>query len=193
MIDLKLLHDCGFSDVKQLEDNIFCVSNFLSKEELNTFDKIIDSLSEDDWNKLNYLQDPDWEDKFYEYKDELISSIVRNKLDKLMFGLSGSVVYGFNRILRQRPKDHMIPHVDAIFDTVSKLNRDYASIVYLNDDYVGGELSYINLNIEIKPPAGSLMIFKTGSKYLHEVKPVSGNKTRYCLPAWIFSNTVDKE
>ncbi len=193
MIDIKLLHDCGFSDVKQLEDNIFCIPNFLSKEEVDIFLNIINGLEDKDWNKLNHLQDPDWEDKFYEYKDELVSHKIRGKLDKLLSKIPRSEVYGFGRILRQRPKDNMVPHVDATYDEASKLNRDYASIIYLNDDYEGGELSYINLNIVTKPPAGSLMIFKTGSKYLHEVKMVSGDKTRYCLPAWIFSLPVDKE
>ena len=157
------------------------------------FLNIVARLKDEDWNKLNHLQDPDWEDKFYEYKDESISHAIRGKLDKLLSKIPGSEVYGFNRILRQRPEDNMVPHIDATYDEASKLNRDYASIIYLNDDYEGGELSYINLNLVTKPPTGSLMIFKTGSKYLHEVKMVSGDKTRYCLPAWIFSSPVDKD
>lgn len=193
IIDLGLLEDCGFMNVKQLEKNIFCIPNFLSKDELKIFTNIIDKLSEDDWNKLNNFQDSDWQDKFYDYNDEQLASIVRDKFNKLLSFLSNSVVYGLGRILRQRPQDMMNAHVDETYDSFNKLNRDYAVVIYLSDDYTGGELSFVNLNIKIKPDAGSLMIFKTGEKYLHEVKTVNEGKIRYCLPAWIFSSSVDKE
>lgn len=193
MIDLELLHRSGFTDAEQIEENIFCIPDFLPKDKIDIFFKIINGLSDDEWSKLNHLQDPEWQDKFYEYTDEKIASTIRGELEKLLSVLPGSVVYGFNRILRQRPKESMVAHADITYDKVNKLNRDYASIIYLNDDYAGGELSYVQLDIAIRPPAGSLMIFKTGNRYEHEVKTVYGDKPRYCLPAWIFSPLVDKE
>jgi predicted 2-oxoglutarate/Fe(II)-dependent dioxygenase YbiX len=86
----------------------------------------------------------------------------------------------------------MNAHIDETYDAFNNLNKDYATVIYLNDDYEGGELSFVNLNIKVKPSVGSLMIFKTGEKYLHEVKTVSGDKVRYCLPTWILSTPVDK-
>ena len=101
------------------------------------------------------------------------------------------VFFGSNRILRQSPGNHMTAHVDEADDQPNGAIREYGAVIYLNDNYTGGELSYLKLNISIKPEAGSFMIFKTGPKYLHEVKTVTGNISRYCLPGFIFSSWVD--
>ena len=66
----------------------------------------------------------------------------------------------------------MDPHQDA---------GDYLSfIIYLNDDFEGGET--IVDGLEIKPKGGRLMIFSNGF-YLHEVKKITKGK-RYTLIAW---------
>ena len=66
----------------------------------------------------------------------------------------------------------MDPHYDE---------GDYLSfIVYLNDNYKGGE-TIIN-DISIKPKKGSIVIFSNGS-YLHNVNKVI-DKERYTLIAW---------
>ena len=193
MISLELLDQCGFIDVEKLEYNIFYIPNFLSKDELEIFTNIIDKTSEEDWTKLNNFQSLDWNNKFYDYNNEHIAAMARDKFNKLLSLLPGSIIHGLGRILRQRPEDNMNAHIDETYDAFNNLNKDYATVIYLNDDYEGGELSFVNLNIKIKPSSGSLMIFKTGEKYLHEVKTVSGDKVRYCLPTWILSTPVDKE
>ena len=66
----------------------------------------------------------------------------------------------------------MGPHQDA---------GDHLSfIIYLNDDFEGGET--IVDGLEIKPKVGRLMIFSNGF-YLHEVKKITKGK-RYTLIAW---------
>jgi|TARA_R100000988_G_scaffold4457_1_gene2999 hypothetical protein len=66
----------------------------------------------------------------------------------------------------------MKPHYDE---------GDYLSfIVYLNDNYKGGE-TVIN-NITMKPKKGSIIIFSNGL-YLHNVNTVT-DKERYTLIAW---------
>jgi len=73
--------------------------------------------------------------------------------------------------------------------------RDYKQIitftVYLNDDYEGGDISYINeedqLLVTYKPKKGDVTIFPSGYPYFHGVKPVYGNNkylARTFLLAW---------
>jgi predicted 2-oxoglutarate/Fe(II)-dependent dioxygenase YbiX len=193
MINLEILDQCGFINVEKIEENIFCIPNFLSKDELEIFTNIIDKTSEEDWTKLNNLHPLDWDNKFYDYNNENIAAMARGKFNKLLSLLSGSIIHGLGRILRQRPGDNMNAHIDETYDAFNNLNKDYAAVIYLSDDYEGGELSFVNLNIKVKPSVGSLMIFKTGEKYYHEVKTVIGDKVRYCLPTWILSIPVDKE
>jgi predicted 2-oxoglutarate/Fe(II)-dependent dioxygenase YbiX len=47
-------------------------------------------------------------------------------------------------------------------------------VLYLNDEYSGGEIYYPNLDIEIKAPAGSLVIHPSDILHTHGVRKVLG-------------------
>lgn len=68
-------------------------------------------------------------------------------------------------------------------------SRVLSSVMYLNDDYEGGEIEFVNSNIKIKPPAGSVIFFPSNFLYVHEVHPIISGK-RYSLPHW-FHNMKD--
>jgi hypothetical protein len=193
MLTKKNIQNSGFLNVEELSDNIFYIKNFLSNDDINLFIKKIEKLPEIDWSILNDHHHESFHNKFYDHNDNEINKAIRNKINKVPFNLSEMSINGFNRVLRQLPGNHMEAHVDEINDQPNGAIREYAAVLYLNDNYSGGELSYVNLNISIKPEAGSLMLFKTGPKYLHEVKTVLGNTPRYCLPAFIFSSWVDND
>lgn len=66
---------------------------------------------------------------------------------------------------------------------------DYSCYVYLNDDYEGGEIFFPEHGIEIKPTAGSALIFPSGNHYVHGVKRVEGTN-RYTLGMYFTSPKV---
>lgn len=73
-----------------------------------------------------------------------------------------------------------------------------ATLLYLNDDYYGGELYFPNQNFEIKPSARSLLVFDGGGENIHGVKKVSGNldenRPRYVLVAfWDYLREEDQK
>jgi|SanBayMetagenome_1026888.scaffolds.fasta_scaffold06047_5 hypothetical protein len=51
-------------------------------------------------------------------------------------------------------------------------SRDISSTLYYNEDYKGGEIFFVNQDLKIKPTAGSLLLFPSNEKYIHEVLPV---------------------
>lgn len=64
--------------------------------------------------------------------------------------------------------------------------KDYATLIYLNDDYIGGEIYFPKYGIEIKPKVGDLICFPDNPEYVHGVRPiVSGS--RYTSPRWFTS------
>jgi hypothetical protein len=67
------------------------------------------------------------------------------------------------------------------FDT-SKPN-DITTLIYLNDDYEGGEIYFPEHGISIKPEAGDLVCFPDNENYVHGVMPVISG-TRYASPMW---------
>lgn len=76
----------------------------------------------------------------------------------------------------------MGPHFDG-----QDGNKDlaFSLVAYVNDDYEGGEISFPNHNITIKPKAGSLIMFPSQEPYIHEVKPIVSG-TRYMSPAHVY-------
>ena len=61
-------------------------------------------------------------------------------------------------------------------------NRDYASIIYLNDDYEGGDLVIPKIKFVNKPKKGQLVTF-AGGKLLHGVTKITKGK-RYTSICW---------
>ena len=61
--------------------------------------------------------------------------------------------------------------------------NDIATLVYLNDDYVGGEIYFPHLDIYIKPEPGDLLTFPDNPNFVHGVKPIT-NGTRFTAPQW---------
>jgi predicted 2-oxoglutarate/Fe(II)-dependent dioxygenase YbiX len=62
--------------------------------------------------------------------------------------------------------------------------RSISPILYLNDDYEGGELEFTNFGLKIKPEAGSLFIFPSNFPYSHIAHPVT-NGTKYAIVTWL--------
>lgn len=56
-------------------------------------------------------------------------------------------------------------------------------LVYINDDYEGGELYFPRHNLTIIPEQGMLVCFPGNLFYQHEVKEVQGT-TRYAVSLW---------
>jgi len=78
-------------------------------------------------------------------------------------------------------------HYDYHIDDGSNWNRTLSSILFLNNDYEGGELSFKDpLNgeeISIKPEPGAIVVWPSNVLFPHTVKPIK-NGTRYSVVAW---------
>jgi hypothetical protein len=69
-----------------------------------------------------------------------------------------------------------------IDDLGHKDSNHLAGWVYLNDDYDGGELSFIHQGVSFKPKAGDLVLFPGNIHYWYHVAPANGS--RYIMPIW---------
>lgn len=130
---------------------------------------------------------PELPHEFLIQKEIEIKKIVENKFkDSLVLQLSG--------LNRWRPGRYQTPHLDYFdssedhdFEMLEKYNqpkhvleefekvfndKHYASLMYFNTDYIGGELYMPQWNWEIKPEPGMLIVFKGDENHLHGVKLV---------------------
>jgi hypothetical protein len=73
---------------------------------------------------------------------------------------------------------------DAHYDGGSASKRCVSIILYLNDDYTGGELEFVNFGIKVKPKAGTFYVFPSGYAYRHIAHPVESG-TKYAIVTWM--------
>ncbi len=62
------------------------------------------------------------------------------------------------------------------YDGKPLVEEHYSALLYLNDDYEGGELEFPNEQLTIKPKPGSLVYFKGDADTRHGVKKVLSGK-----------------
>ena len=72
----------------------------------------------------------------------------------------------------------------AHYDSYPAVKRCISVLIYLNDDYEGGEIDFVNFNAKIKPKAGSLMLFPSNYPYRHIAHPVTKG-TKYAVVTWL--------
>lgn len=71
--------------------------------------------------------------------------------------------------VRYQPGDHFAVHADHGFSYICTVS----SIVYLNDNYSGGELFFPYMDIKWKPEAGDMVFFPSTYIYAHASLPVT--------------------
>ena len=61
----------------------------------------------------------------------------------------------------------------------------YATIIYINDDYVDGEIFFPNLDISLRPKPGDLLFFPGDQKHEHGVRHVGEGPIRYVIVGFV--------
>jgi hypothetical protein len=96
-----------------------------------------------------------------------------------------------NLKVRERPNilkyvsgGELPPHQD-----IGVSSRSLSVLSYLNDDYEGGEISFPQSNITIKPKAGTILFFPSNFIYVHTIAKMKSG-VRYAIPSW-FHNRYD--
>lgn len=62
--------------------------------------------------------------------------------------------------------------------------RCVSAIVYLNNDFEGGEVEFVNYGLKIKPEPGMLLLFPSNYAYRHIAHPVTSG-TKYAIVTWL--------
>lgn len=101
------------------------------------------------------------------------------------------------QILVYHPGGHYKPHIDgeALFNDGSgqlrwkrNVERDISMVIYLNDNFEGGEIVFPHQAISIKPRKGMMVAFPSTHHFLHGVNPVT-NGVRYAIVNWFSLGT----
>jgi hypothetical protein len=72
----------------------------------------------------------------------------------------------------------------AHYDGGTETHRSVSAIVYLNSEYSGGEVEFVNFGVKIKPEPGMLLLFPSNYAYTHIAHPVVSG-TKYAVVTWM--------
>lgn len=64
-----------------------------------------------------------------------------------------------------------------------KADRDISLLIYLNNDFQGGDLHFNYFNYTFSPRKGDVVLFPSDHRYMHEAQMVSKG-TRYVIVSW---------
>ena len=63
------------------------------------------------------------------------------------------------------------------------LDRDVSLLIYLNEDFTGGDLHFPHFEFTLRPKTGMLVHFPSDARYLHAAQPVDSG-LRYAVVSW---------
>jgi|SaaInl59LU_5_DNA_1037362.scaffolds.fasta_scaffold01273_5 hypothetical protein len=137
-----------------------------------------------------------WDKECINLQGSPSSEIDKSKLDNI-FGISGLIKQMQDAVARSTNEDVELAKVVFHKYTPNSSGPEHidvwpqASLLYLNDDYEGGELYFPNQDLEISPKGRSLLIFNGGGDNMHGVKRISSGY-RYVLVAfWEFRDKAN--
>ena len=96
------------------------------------------------------------------------------------YGITENLTHEDYSLLRYRGGQEYKAHYDGGTSTA----RSVSAIVYLNDDYEGGEVEFTNFGVKIKPQPGMLLLFPSNYAYTHIAHPVTSG-TKYAIVTWL--------
>ncbi len=70
-------------------------------------------------------------------------------------------------------------------------DRDYSLLIYLSDDFEGGQLSFNRFGYSHTPQKGDLIFFPSDNRYLHTADPVTAGN-RYVIVSWCATKESNK-
>ena len=155
--------DANFN-VQELIPGVLLVEDFITDNELNELMDIINTTPEEDWSieyTLNLKRfclekfgrddvenlvkegkfeiTMGWQDKNLALKNHKITEIINNRLQEILYkAKSGMELASMKTLQRMQSGVELKPHTDQKTDP----SIHYAQILYLNDNYEGGELYF---------------------------------------------------
>lgn len=120
-----------------------------------------------------------------------INELVKSTYIKLADECFGKKLDWFESpdLMRYQPGGHYMRHADSENMDVQTqtwkkvIDRDISMLLYLNDDFEGGELTFSKFNYQLKPKAGTVVLFPSDHRYIHQAEMVKSG-VRYAIVSW---------
>lgn len=192
---------------EEVTEDILWIKDFLTKEEIDFVWNIINNSSQPDWeveylgNLKNFCLEKfgrddvenlvaegkfeitqNWADKNLNINHHKEQNVFYERLAEMIRNSYPSLeLSGLATIQRMQPGVELKSHTDQHTDP----SIHYATIIYINDDYVAGELFFNNLDISLRPKPGDMLFFPGNEKHEHGVRHVGEGPIRYVIVGFV--------
>ena len=127
------------------------------------------------------------------FKDKDLDQIVAEYAFKIkpevekFFNVENTIVSDYGAFISKKGYS-MDPHIDTVNDYGLFDYLKYSAVLYLNDEFDGGDIYFSNLNVSYAPQKGDLIIFPANDlNYMHGVSQINEGK-RHTLAYWYSEN-----
>lgn len=176
-------------------DEIKILNDYLDSMELKNFkDVFYFDAQGDEYNGQREISDESVQEKMKELDAKIKSFITQTYLADNGFDV---VDYTWTRpleLIRWQVGSSLGKHSDGPSDPAEFPLIKMGTLIYLNDEYEGGELVFNDYDIIIKPEPGDMIIFP--NHYMHEVLkvlPKGSNTRRHTMPTFYVIEIEEKK
>jgi CDGSH-type Zn-finger protein len=169
------------SNIEEVIPGIYIISDFISQDQVK---EVMDFLKENKDNTLT-IEDTDQNSKMMDNRIIDINDKGLSILDidfNPIFNNLYSVLPIAN-IIKYEIGDVFPPHQDT--SVYCPIESDWGLVLYINDDYEGGELYYTEKNITYRPKSGDLLIHGATKEFTHGTTPIISG-TKYIATSFAF-------
>ncbi len=183
-LDKKITEDQGNNIPQSFQTKLTPWGNWNYGENLH-FCRIKSIYRTSDLNQHDYYYE-----EYAKMSDPLFKSLddTFQHYSQVLYPYAGRNIKGKEdqmNILKYEKAGHLPEHSDHGISS-----RTLSVVMYLNDDYIGGEISFTSVGVTIKPEAGSIIFFPSNFVFTHEISEIKDG-VRYALPNW-YHNMINK-
>lgn len=168
---------------KPYNNEIIVIENFLSVEEADLINDLVSEKTEEDW-EADRIYNNEFFNAVIHFKHPISTEIGDRVVNHIMPLLPEDVAiktFHPDSVTRTQVGKFMAPHNDWHDDNGCR----YGIVIYINEDYDGGEIYYPNKGVYMKPGKGLAVIHPASEEYLHGIKEVTRG-TRYAMTMFAF-------
>jgi hypothetical protein len=168
-------------------DKIFLIIDLLNIEELSfVYDSLIDQDWQDDEFSSNKIMD------LYRFASLELGNLLSEKMDILRNFIQEDFNFSVGKeeigtIVNYRKGWNLHLHADQWSNLPTYAGyptRDISSIIYLTENFHGGNIEFPDKKLTIEPKAGSAIYFPSTEDYMHLVTEVQSGDRWACTSFW---------
>lgn len=156
------------------EKYIHVVHNFIEEDDRLYILEFMDSIKESNAQRevlfFEEIKDNKIKQLMEKYEKNSYLEIIGNYMSSLNLRVEDLCWMRRLELVKWNDGSALDAHRDGHLQIPDEPEFSVSSLIYLNDDYLGGEVHFPEYNITIKPKPGDFVVFP--SYFLHEVKPI---------------------